>query len=183
MTGSRRELVFQDFAAFVYGSAPHCPSCTRVTDPAAAALPDDAPDPPFDVSLTFDGAVLASGSFRAACRGVAGARFSRVAGADDLWLLEVDPIVRLEPFDSNVRQGPSCDACGHVRWSTRSGPQVIDGDDGSAGLVRSDIEFGDTADFGADQPIRLRPALFVDGATASVLKGADLLGVHLIVQP
>lgn len=184
MSDSPVELVFQDFPIFVYGTAPRCGGCSRVTDPTVAALPDDAPPPTFDVSLTFDGALVVTGRFRSVAGELPGAVFSAVAGADDLWLLDAGPVVRLEPFDSHVGWGPRCETCGEPRYVTRSGPLVLEPDEVlPEGFSRSDIGFGDTADFGPDQPIRMRPSLFADRATAKALKAGSLLGVHTVVQP
>lgn len=182
--GPPSELVFQELATFVYTDAPHCRDCSRLEQPcAAASLPDAAPLT-FDVSRTLDGAVVASAKFRDACAQIGGIRFEPVIGADDRWIVEVDRTVQIDPFASHVRSGPICDTCDRPRYVTRSGPLRLESSEPlEPGFSRTDLEFGDTADFGSSQPIRLRPDLLVDRGTARALKGAGLLGVHLITQP
>lgn len=147
-------------------------------------MPDDAPERTFDIALTFDGAVVVSDRFRSVCADLPGARLSPVDGVDDAWLLDSEAVVRLEPFDSHVHDGPSCVTCGEPRYVTRRGPLVLrPGEVLPEGFSQSDVGFGDTADFGSGQPIRMRPSLFVDRATMRALKAAELLGVHTVVQP
>lgn len=184
MSGPPSELVFQEFRAFVYARAAHCLDCSRVEMPSPAGSPTDIPPLTFDVSQTLDGAVVASTAFRAVCDRVAGIRFDPIQGLDDGWVVEVDRMVRIDPFTSHVRSGPTCETCGRPRYVTRSGPLHLEpGESLEPGFSRTDIEFGDTADFGSSQPIRLRPNLLVDRGTARLLKASDLLGVHLITQP
>lgn len=177
-------MVFQELRAFVYTDAAHCLDCSRVVMPSTAGSPSEIPPLTFDVSQTLDGAVVASVAFRSACEHVGGIRFEPIDGVDDRWVVEVDRIVRIDPFESHVRSGPTCETCGRPRYVTRSGPLHLETSEPlEPGFSRTDIEFGDTADFGSSQPIRLRPNLLVDRGTARLLKAADLLGVHLITQP
>lgn len=184
MSGPPSEFVFQELRTFVYTSAPHCPDCSRVEMPSAAHSTPDVAPLTFDVSQTLDGAIVASEAFRAACEIVDGIRFDMVVGANDRWVVEVDRTVRIDPFESHVRSGPTCVTCGRPRYVTRSGPLRLETSEPlEPGFSRTDIEFGDTADFGSAQPIRLRPNLLIDRGTARLLKAAGLLGVHLITQP
>lgn len=184
VSGPPSELVFQELSEFVYTNAPHCPDCSRLETPSAGCSPPDCPPLTFDVSQTLDGAVIASAAFRAACDGIGGLRFEPVVGVSDRWVIEVERTVRIDPFESHVKSGPRCETCGRPRYVTRSGPLHLETSEPlQPGFSRTDIEFGDTADFGPSQPIRLRPNLLVDRATARTLKAADLLGVHLITQP
>ena len=184
VSGPPSELVFQEFKVFVYARAPHCPDCSRVETPCAADAAPDLPPLTFDVSQTLDGAIVASSAFRSACDPVDGIRFEPIDGLDDRWVVEVDRTVRVDPFESHVRSGPTCGTCGRPRYVTRSGPLHLEaGEVLEPGFSRTDIELGDTADFGSSQPIRLRPGLLVDRGTARLLKASDLLGVHLITQP
>lgn len=177
-------MVFQELATFVYGDAPHCDDCSRVEPPAAAMVSEKLPTPVFDVALTLDGAIVASGAFRAVCAGIDGIEFRPLLGADDRWVVEVDRVVRIDPFESHVRRGPICATCSRPRYVTRTGPVHLESNEPvPAGFSRSDAEFGDSADFGRRQPIRLRPLILVDRDTARALKAADLLGIHLITQP
>lgn len=184
MSGPPYELVFQETPIFVFDDAEHCHDCTRVDDPTDAVAPQDMPAPTFDVSVTLDGAVVATNAFREACHGLPGLVFHRLDGATGCWLVEVDRVVRIEPFDSRVRSGPECVTCGRPRYVIRAGPLHLERNEVLPdGFSRTETEFGDTADFGSDQPVRLRPHLLVDRDTGRILKEAGLLGVHLIAQP
>lgn len=184
MTGPPSELVFQELSSFAYAGARHCPDCSRLELPSPAGSSPDDPPLTFDVSRTLDGAVVASARFREACDRIDGIRFEPVVGADDRWAIEVDREVQVDPFASHIRSGPTCETCGRPRYVTRSGPLRLEvGEPLEPGFSRTDVEFGDTADFGPSQPIRLRPDLLVDRGTARMLKAAGLLGIHLITQP
>jgi hypothetical protein len=184
VSGPPFEMVFQEVKVFVYARASHCQVCTRVTDPSQAIAPDDMPVPTFDVSATLDGAVIATDAFRDICREVPGVTFTPLEGAVGCWLVDVDQVVRLEPFDSHVRWGLPCEACGRPRYAVRSGPLRLNPDEVlPTGFSHTDVEFGDTADFGFDRPVLLRPSLLVDRGTGRLLKSSGLLGIHLITQP
>lgn len=182
--GPPSELVFQELPTFVYTDALHCDDCSRVDEPSLGATEPDIVPLTFDVSRTLDGAVIASAAFREACDRMEGIRFEAVVGADDRWIVRVDRIVRIDPFASHVRTGPVCETCDRPRYVTRSGPLRLESSEPlESGFSRTDLEFGDTADFGPSQPIRLRPDLLVDRGTARRLKSTGLLGIHLITQP
>lgn len=183
VSGPPAELVFQELAAFVYTDAAHCDDCSRVELPARGVAADIEP-PTFDVSKTLDGGIVATNAFRACCDGVPGIEFVPLIGLDDHWLIEVAQTVRIDPFASHVREGPECSSCGQPRYVMRSGPIRLDEDEVvSPGFNRTDAMFGDTADFGVRQPVRLRSNILVDRETARRLKSAALLGIHLITQP
>lgn len=184
VSGAPYEMVFQETPVFVYEHAAHCHDCSRVEDPTDAVAPPDLPDPTFAVSVTLDGAVIATHAFRETCRELPGIVFHRLDGAEQLWLVDVDRVVDVEPFDSRIRSGPQCATCGLPRYVIRSGPLHLARNEVlPEGFSRTAIEFGDTADFGSEQPVCLRPNLLVDRDTGRLLKGAGLLGVHLIAQP
>jgi hypothetical protein len=183
VSGPPFEMVFQEIPVFVYGDAAHCSDCSRVHDDMQAVVPSGTPAPTFDVSLTLDGAMIATDAFVAATRDLPGARFTPLEGAAGNWMFDVVRIVEIEPFDSNVRWGPVCERCHEPRYVTRSGPiRLADGVEIEAGFSRTAIGFGDTADFG-ERPVRLRPHVLLDRATGRNLKSAGLLGIHLISQP
>ena len=176
-------MVFQEYRAFVYDGAVSCSDCSRVTSPsviAATALPM----PTFDVSESLDGAIVASDAFRDVCVDVPGVSFAPLDDLGGYSLLEVGQVVRIDQFDSRIRYGPICTTCDRPRYVTRSGPIRLESDeDLPRGFSCSEMEFGDSADFGPDQPIRFRPLVLVDRTTARLLKSAPILGVHLIAQP
>ena len=183
VAGSPYELVFQELSGFVYADAVHCPSCSRV-EQQAVPVAVDLPDPTFDVSVTLDGAVVATDAFRAVCVEVPGVAFSPLDGADGCWVVEVETTVRIEPFDSHVRTGVLCTTCGRPRYVTRSGPLHLEsGEILPEGFSCTDLEFGDTADFGPSQPVRLRSHLLIDRPTQRMLKSSDLSGIHVIAHP
>jgi hypothetical protein len=176
-------MVFQEIPVFVYGDAVHCSDCSRVHDEMQAVAPPGTPAPTFDVSLTLDGAMIATDAFVASAHDLPGAKFTPLEGASGNWLFDVVRIVEIEPFDSNVRWGPVCERCHEPRYVTRSGPiRLADGVEIEPGFSRTAIGFGDTADFG-ERPVRLRPHVLLDRATGRNLKSAGLLGIHLISQP
>lgn len=169
---------------FVFEQAEHCPDCSRVQDPTDAVAPADMPEPTFDVSLTLDGAIIATDAFRTACADVPGIAFQRLEDGGGCWLVEIERVVRIEPFDSHVRAGPLCVTCGLPRYVIRSGPLHLDRSEAlPEGFSRTETTFGDTADFGSEQPVSLRPHILLDRESGRRLKEAHLLGVHLIAQP
>lgn len=178
------ELVFQEIPIFVYGDADHCPDCSRVSDPLLAKAPEDMPPPMFDISVSFDGAMIATDAFRDLCGDIPGAAFNLLDGAPGCWQLDVEQVVRIDPFDSHVRTGTVCETCGEPRYLIRAGPIHLHPKENlQAGFSRTDADFGDTADFGSTQPVRLRPHVLLDRDTGRRLKESGLLGIHLIAQP
>lgn len=175
-------MVFQEVDTFVYAHADHCSGCSRVLDPTQArAVPGTSPSA-FDIALTLDGAVIASDGFVAVAKEVPAGRLEPLDGMPGWWTFTVDRIVRIDPFDSHYRTGPSCDICGEPRYITRSGPIRLEEDEVlDAGFSRTASGFGDTADFG-DHPVLLRPHILLDRVTGRTLKGSGLLGIHLITH-
>ena len=178
------ELAFQENRSFLYGDAPCCPGCSRVLADGAVDRDFELRTHTFDVSVTHDGAIVVSDSFVVACAGVAGVRFEPLPCEPGHAVLRVDREVRIDPFASDVVSGPICDRCGEPRYRLRRGPlHLADDEILELGFSGTDLTFGDTADFGPDQPIRLRPHILVDRDTGQTLKRAGLIGVHLIAQP
>lgn len=175
------EFLFQDNDSFIFGGAPHCPDCTRVLDDTWVDPRFEPVVTGFDVSVTLDGCVVASSAFVAACEGVAGVSFTPIPAAPELSVVRVERTVRLDPFENRIRTGSTCRECGGPRFAVRSGPlrlaarEVL-----QPGFSRSDLTFGDTADFGRDHPIRLGPVIVADEATVRMLKAADLRGIHVL---
>lgn len=184
MPGSPFELVFQEIPIFVFAGADHCPDCSRVSDATMASAPSDMPSPTFDISVSYDGAMIATDAFRDVCDAMPGAEFAPLQGAPGCWRFDVDRVVRIDPFDSHVRSGTVCETCGEPRYVIRTGPLHLHRHESLPdGFSRTDAGFGDTADFGPSQPVRLRSHVLVDRATGRALKAAQLLGIHLIAQP
>lgn len=180
------EMVFQEHRSFAFGGAPHCASCTRVLDGAEASLPvnGEFEEPRFDVCVTLDGCVLASHEFGLMAQGLRGVRFLPIREHPGWSAMIVDPVVRIDPFASKVRWGSPCDRCGEPRYSVRDGPiRFAEDEEPPSGFCRTDLGFGDTADFGSEQPVRIRPSILVDATTRKILKSGDLLGLHFITQP
>ena len=182
--GSPFELVFQEIPIFVYENADHCPDCSRVSDRAMAEAPAGMQPPTFDISVSFDGAMIATDAFRDLCHDLPGAVFTPLDGTTGCWRFDVDEIVRIDPFDSHVRAGTICETCGEPRYVIRSGPLHFHPHEMlQPGFSRTDAGFGDTADFGSTQPVWLRPHVLLDRDTGRALKQSGLLGIHLIAQP
>lgn len=183
MSGPPAELVFQELPSFVYGAARHCADCSRLEPAADGTVAGSKIAPTFDISKTLDGAIVASDDFRDVCVEVPGVAFAPV-GLDGYWSVEIDQIVAIDPFESHVRAGPACVTCDRPRYVTRSGPLRLDPNETlPRGFSRTDVEFGDSADFGPSRPIRFGPLVLVDRSTARLLKSTSLLGIHLITQP
>ncbi|MEJ7800041.1 MAG: hypothetical protein WKF60_05935 [Ilumatobacter sp.] len=179
-----KELVFQENKSFIFAHAAACPGCSRVLDESGLDADFVLVDRTFDVSVTHDGAVVVSDAFVSACADAPGVRFEPIATEARHAVLRVDPIVRIEPFGSGVKAGPVCSECGVSRYRIRRGPIHLDADEMvGPGFFRTDLLFGDTADFGPDRPVSMRPHYLVDSATGKALKDASLIGVHLITQP
>jgi hypothetical protein len=182
--GSPFELVFQEMPVFVYENAEHCVDCSRVSDPTMARAPAGMPAPTFDISVSYDGALIVTDAFHDFCEDITGAAFEPLEGAPGCWRFDVDRLVRIDPFDSDINVGTMCDRCGQPRYLIRAGPLHLHPHESLLpGFSRTEDGFGDTADFGSSQPIRLRPHVLVDRETGRTLKQSGLLGVHLIAQP
>lgn len=184
MSGSPYELVFQEIPIFVYEVADHCYDCSRVTDAAQAKAPNDMPEMTFDVCVSLDGAIITSDAFRDVCGEIPGVEFAPLEGAPGCWRLDVGREVRIDPFDSHLKAGPICATCDQPRYLIRTGPLHLHPHETlQTGFSRTDVGFGDTADFGSTQPVLLRAHVLLDRETGRALKASDLLGIHLIAQP
>lgn len=168
----------------MYERAPMCPGCSRVADKRAFDDDFELKQPNFDISITYDGCVIVSDAFVGACVAIPGPVFIPLASQPGFSVLEVERVTRIEPFDSHIRAGPACDACGEPRYVTQSGPlRLFDGDVLEPGFTRTDVTFGDTADFGPHQPQLIRPLVLLDEGSARALKAAGLRGIHFVAHP
>lgn len=178
------ELVFQENESFAFGTARHCAGCSRVLAEHEVDPDFELRNRTFDVSVTNDGAVIVTEAFVVACAGMPSVRFESLASEPDYAVMLVDREVRVDPFGCDIITGETCEYCHGPRYRIRRGPlHLRAGELVEPGFSSTDLTFGDTADFGLDQPVRLRPHILLDRATARVLKGAGLIGVHLIAQP
>ncbi len=166
----------------MFRRAAHCPVCTRVLDSSWI-------DPEFrlakrnlDLSTTYDGAVIASHSFVQACDGIPGVAFSPLATEPGFSIMRVDRIVRVDAVANRTEFGETCEGCGEPRYVIWPGPLYLaSGEAVERGFSRTDLGYGDTADFGKSQPNHLSPAIVADSDTAHYLGSVGLRGVHLIV--
>lgn len=181
MPGKPYEYVFQDNRTYMYTDAPHCPGCTRVLDRSYIAPDFEFAGPAFDISMTSDGCLVASDRFISACVAITGLRFRPIPSLLGFSIVEVQPTIRLDEFENRIRKGVDCPACGHPRFVVHEGPLTLEPDEVlPTGFSRSELEFGDSADFGPDYPIRLNPVIASDEATVLHLKSAGLSGIHVI---
>jgi hypothetical protein len=181
VTAAPYEFLFQDNESFAYEGAPHCPDCTRVLDDSWIDPEFELALPGFDISVTSDGCVVASTAFVATCEGLGGIAFAPIASAPGWSVVRVERVVHLDPFMNRLLVGPACRECGHPRYSVRDGPlRLLAGERIQPGFSRTDLTFGDTADFGRQHPIRVGPVLVADEMTVRLLKLAELRGVHVI---
>lgn len=181
MTVQPYEFVFQDNRSFMYADAPHCPDCSRVLDDGWIS-PDFALDGPrFDISMTSDGCIIASDRFIAACIEIDGLSFRPIPSLPGYSMVEAVPTFRLDPFMNRIRTGIDCKRCGQPRFVVHDGPLALAVESElPVGFSRSEREFGDSADFGPDRPIRLVPVIAADEDTVAALKAAGLTGIHVI---
>ncbi len=181
MTEQPFEFVFQDNRAYMYADAPHCPDCSRVLDSSWIAPDFRLDGHEFDLSMTSDGCLIASDRFIATTVDVAGLAFEPIPSLPGFSVVEISPTFRLDPFMNRIRFGVDCPTCDEPRFVVRDGPLMLALDsDVSGGFSRSLLEFGDTADFGPSQPMRLMPVIAADEATVRTLKDAGLTGIHVI---
>lgn len=170
----------QDNDSWMYTLAPHCSTCTWVLDESWV-------DPAFrlakrhlDLSVTWDGCTIASSAFVAACTHIDGTRFDELPTEPGFFLMRVDQVVRVDAVANGTRFGEPCDECRQPTFVVRPGPLFLpDGETMPAGVTRTDLGYGDTADFGPAQPNHLVPVLMADSGTAAHLNSAGLTGVHL----
>ena len=181
MTEQPFEFVFQDNRTYMYADAPHCPDCSRVLDTSWISPDYTFEGHAFDLSMTSDGCLIASDRFIATCIEIDGPSFRPIPSLPGFSVVDIETRFRLDPFMNRIRTGVDCPTCGHPRFVVRDGPLALALDsDAPIGFGRSELEFGDTADFGPTQPMRLMPVIASDEATVRALKDAGLTGIHVI---
>lgn len=175
------EFVFQDNRAYMYTDAPHCRDCSRVLDDSWISPDFEFVGPEFDISMTSDGCLIASDRFIAAVLSIDGLEFTPIPSLPGFSVVTAVPTFRLDPFMNRIRFGVECHECGHPRFVVHDGPLALSVDSElPVGFSRSALEFGDTADFGPDHPIRLTPVIAADADTVLAVKSAGLSGIHVI---
>lgn len=181
MTVQPYEFVFQDNRSFMYADAPHCSECSRVLDDGWISPDFDLTGPRFDVSMTSDGCIIVSDRFIATCVSIDGLSFRPIPSLPGYSVVDAVPTFRLDPFMNRIRNGVDCKHCERPRFVVHDGPLSLAVDSElPLGFSRSELEFGDSADFGPDHPIRLVPVIAADGDTVAALKDAGLTGIHVI---
>jgi hypothetical protein len=182
MTGEQPfEMSGHDNGQFAYSAAPHCPECTRVTDPTAIDrnLRIERPHKwSRDLSYTYDGAAIATERFVSVFGDLPGVRFVPLSAQSDHHLLVVDTVVEFDLAKARSI-GPVCSTCDH--------PTHIIGGNGAdmshapTGLSRTNLGFGDTENYGPNHPYHLAPRLFVGAELGrSIL---ETQSVHVVLNP
>jgi hypothetical protein len=175
------EFVFQDNGSYMYADAPSCSDCTRVLDDQWISPEFELRGPRFDISMTTDGCLVASDRFVEACASIGGLEFRPIPAEPGFSVVDVTATVRLDEFENHIRFGVTCPQCGNQRFVVHDGPlKLAAGQVLPEGFSRSELVFGDTADFGPDIAIRFAPVVMADESTARGLKATELRGVHVI---
>jgi hypothetical protein len=166
----------------MFSGAPHCSTCTRVLD-ASWIDPDFVLHKRrFDLSTTYDGAVIASDAFIDACDDIPGVTFLPLPTTAGFAVMRVDRVVYVDAVANRTEFGELCQECGEPRYVICPGPLYLaDGQTIERGFSRTNLGYGATAHFGRNQPNHLAPEIVVDADTARALEAAQLLGVHLVV--
>jgi len=169
-----------DNDSWMYTNAPHCSGCSLVTD-------DEWVDPTFQLarrvsafSCTYDGAVIVSESFAEAVAGERGVAFTPVA-VEGYYVMRVTHEVRFDAVRRETRFGPRCKVCNRFESVTGAIPVFLRPDAVvKNGFARTDLAFGDAADFGPAQPVRLAPLILAAPALARRLERMHFPGLLLV---
>jgi len=171
-----------DNGSFMFGHelAPRCRACTLVTDAEWINPTFVLVERGLDVSVTYDGCLVSSRRFANLVDGLPGIRTRAIPAAPGFFSTVVDPIV---PFDTERRGTRSQDRCGRCgRFKVVIGATPVYLRDGAVvppGFSRTDVVFGDAADFGAS-PTAQSPIILVDTTTAATLRAERLAGMELV---
>lgn len=165
----------------MYTDAPRCPSCTRVLDDRFIDRNFALPQRRFAISTTYDGCLIASKAFQALCEPLSGLTFVPLRSEPEYAALWVEQTVHVDAAANGTRLGDLCDECGLPRYVIGPGRSVLaSGEMLPHGLSRTNLGYGDTADFGPQQPNHLGPVILADPETAAMLNASGLPGVHFI---
>jgi len=175
-------LSLADNGSFMFDHelAPRCPACTLVTDAEWINPTFMMAERGLDASVTYDGCLVSSWRFANLVNGMPGIRTRAIPTAPGFFATVVDPIV---PFDTERRGTRLQDRCGRCgRFKVVIGARPVYLRDGAVvphGFSRTDIVFGDAADYGA-LPTAQSPIILVDTTTAATLRAEHLAGMELV---
>ncbi len=121
--------------SFMFADAPHCASCIRVLDGRWIDPVFRLTSSVLDLSVTYDGCVIASAAFAAACRDVSGVSFEPLAAEPGFYAMWVDQLLRVDPDANGTRFGELCEECGMPTYVVRPGPlHLVKGEEVAPGL-------------------------------------------------
>ncbi len=169
-----------DNGQWMYGEAPHCSVCSLVTAPSRVSKDFRLRRGGAALSSTYDGANVVSSKFVSAVHGEPGVSFLPLPADPDHFVMSVGPVVRFDSERRGTRFGDPCNECGrpsHVIGATPvylREPWLT-----PRGFSRTDLEFGDSKDFGPTQPTCLRPMILVDHTLARRLAELRLTGLWM----
>lgn len=132
-----------------------------------------------DLTTTYDGCEVASNAFAEFCEAIPGIGFAPLPSEPDFVVVRIDQTVRIDSVANGTRIGERCHECEQPRFVVRPGAlNFIDGEQLRPGLSRTDLGFGDTADFGSSQPNHLGGVIIANEETGLLLNAAEFRGVH-----
>lgn len=136
----------------------------------------------YAISTTYDGRLIASREFAIVCAPLPGIAFLPLRSEPEFKVLRVDQAVHVDPIANGTRFGAACDECALPRYVIGPGrPDLQPGESLPIGLTRTDLGYGDTADFAPEQPNHLGPVILADESTAAMLNASGLPGAHLFL--
>lgn len=155
-------------------SPPRCRECGYVRspewiDPAFTLPPGHRPD----VSFTYDGRLIVSDNFRAACKSFQGTTFRPLPALPGWHLLLANDVVAFDVVRRQTRFGPTCSSCRTPSEAAGATPAFLTGSPVLAdAFFRSDVEFGS-----GDE---MHPLLLVGTGVAETLGRQRLTGLELM---
>lgn len=165
---------------FDHDLAPRCPACTLVTDPEWINPTFKLVDRGLDVSATYDGCLIGSRRFAQVVEGLPGIRMRPIPSAPDFFATAVDPVVQFDVERRGSRLQDPCGLCGRFKVVIGAIPVYLrDGGVVPLGFSRTDIAFGDAADYGTSATAP-SPIILVHSTTAATLRADRLVGMELL---
>ena len=169
-----------DSFMFDHELAPRCPACTLVTDAEWVNPSFKLVDRGLDVSMTYDGCLVTSRRFANLVDGLPGIRTRAIPSAPGFLATAVDPRVPFDTERHGTRLEDPCGRCGRFKVVIGATPVLLrDGAVVPLGFSRTDIAFGDAADYGSS-PKAQSPIILVDPTTAATLRAKRLVGLDLM---